>query len=157
MRKLLCISFLLCLAFVSQAQKPHPYRWYPFPKTTFYGNEVSDSDLPVYWKDSTFYFAPAVSFDIYTRGTTTGRHSVGAIPGIGYNLVYNPFLWQKNYLAGLGIFASAAQDNDNPDIFTFEITPVISLLNWIKVGYGYQFNFGGTNEWVLRIGIVKSL
>lgn len=154
--KILIVAVILAgLSLSLSAQKAHPYRWYPFgdKQTTL----VTGNDFPVYSKDSTLYFAPAVSFDIYTRGTTTGRHSIGAIPGIGYNLIYNPFLWQKNYLAGLGVFASAAQDEDNPDVFTFEITPVLSLLNWIKLGYGYQFNFGGKNEWVLRIGIVKSL
>jgi hypothetical protein len=137
----------------ASAQKAHPLRWYPFSKQS----TLLKANEPVYSKDSTLYFAPAVSFDVYTRGITTGNHSVGAIPGIGYNLIYKPASWKTNYLAGLGLFASAEQDKTNPDVFTFEVTPVLSLLNWIKLGYGYQWNFGGKNEWVLRIGIIKSL
>jgi hypothetical protein len=141
------------IGLTASAQSAHPLRWYPFNKQTtlLTGNE------PVYSKDSTLYFAPAVSFDVYTRGVNTGDHSVGAIPGIGYNLIYKPATWKSNYLAGIGLFASAEQDKTNPDIFTFEVTPVLSLLNWIKIGYGYQWNFGGKNEWVLRLGIIKSL
>lgn len=153
--KILIVAVILAgLSLSLSAQKAHPYRWYPFAKSI---PSVMANNLPMYSKDSTLYFAPAVGFDVYTRGTTTGKHSVGAIPGIGYNLIYNPFLWQKNYLAGIGLFASAQQDFENPDIFTFEITPVITILNWVKLGYGHQWNFGGQNEWVLRIGIVKQL
>jgi hypothetical protein len=154
--KVLMIALLLSALSVSASAQKKSFRWYPFSKQTELKANVG-GELPVYSKDSTLYFSPAVSFDIYTRGMTSNRHSVGAIPGIGYNLIYNPFVWEKNYLAGLGLFASAQQDNDNPDVFTFELTPVISLLNWIKIGYGHQWNFGGQNEWVMRIGIVKSL
>jgi hypothetical protein len=150
---LILIIMLSGIGLTASAQKAHPLRWYPFSKQT----TLLKANEPVYSKDSTFYFAPAVSFDVYTRGTTTGNHSVGAIPGIGYNLIYKPATWKTNYLAGLGLFASAEQDKANPDVFTFEVTPVLSLLNWIKLGYGYQWNFGGKNEWVLRIGIIKSL
>jgi len=146
----------LTLGAMAQEKKVRPYRWYPFKDKKTELRSDASTDMPIYSKDSTLYFAPAVSFDIYTRGMTTGKHSIGAIPGIGYNFIYNPYLWEKNYLAGFGMFASAHQDEDNPDIFTFEVTPVLSLLNWIKVGYGYQMNFGGQNEWVLRLGIVKS-
>jgi hypothetical protein len=153
------LIFLLMLSGIgltASAQKAHPLRWYPFNKTDNM-DKLLKSTEPVYSKDSTFYFAPAVSFDVYTRGMSTGNHSVGAIPGIGYNLVYKPANWKTNYLAAIGIFASAEQDKTNPDVFTFEVTPVLSLLNWIKLGYGYQWNFGGKNEWVLRLGIIKSL
>jgi hypothetical protein len=157
--KIVMLIFAIILSGVglnASAQKTHPLRWYPFNKTDNMDKLLKSSE-PVYSKDSTFYFAPAVSFDVYTRGITTGNHSVGAIPGIGYNLIYKPATWKTNYLAAIGLFASAEQDKTNPDIFTFEVTPVLSLLNWIKLGYGYQWNFGGKNEWVLRIGIIKSL
>lgn len=153
--KLLIVAVLLS-AFAVSASAQGKYRWYPFHKEVALTADAS-ADMPVYSKDSTLYFAPAASFDIFTLGATTGNKSVGAIPGIGYNIIYNPFLWDKYYLAGFGLFASAALDETNPDIFTFELTPVISVLNWIKIGYGYQWNFGGQNEWVLRLGIIKSL
>jgi len=154
--KILMIAVLLSAFTLTASAQKKSYRWYPFGKEMVASGEQA-ADMPIYSADSTLYFAPAVSFDIFTRGITTGNHTVGAIPGIGYNIVYNPFLWDRNYLAGFGLFASAALDETNPDIFRFELTPVVSLLNWIKVGYGYQWNFGGQNEWVLRLGIVKSL
>jgi hypothetical protein len=154
--KVLMIALIMSGLSIGASAQKKSYRWYPFGKQTELKADLK-GDLPVYSKDSTLYFSPAVSFDIYTRGMTSNKNSIGAIPGIGYNLIYNPFVWEKNYLVGLGLFASAQQDNDSPDVFTFELTPVISLLNWIKIGYGHQWNFGGQNEWVMRIGIVKSL
>lgn len=182
---------LICLLFALNAKSQSHLRWYPFKdKTKIVPQETIDSltwttnedyiylsldelsdvdtkEIEEYMKDSTLYFGPSLSFDLFVREKSTGAYKIGAIPGIGYGIKYNPFGWKKGFLIGLDVFAQAnvSEEDDTHsgyDYFNVDVIPVITILNWIGIGYGPRFKIGldgkpSANTSLLSIGIKKSL
>jgi hypothetical protein len=163
------------LTFTASAQNKHPHRWYPFSKKTelVSGNQNLQADFPIFSKDSTIWFAPSASFDVFSKEMKTGEYAIGAIPGIGYGIKWNPFRWKEHYLLGLDIYAQAALRNTDVVLnsegietpiearyFSVKVLPALSLLNWVHVGYGPLFNIGlkdteGYITGVFLIGVSK--
>jgi hypothetical protein len=118
-------------------------------------------------KDSTIYLGPSVSFDLFIKEKTTGQYKIGAIPGVGYGIKYNPFKWKKNFLIGIDLFAQAnlsEEDNTHSgfDYFNVDLLPVVTILNWVGIGYGPRFKIGldgvpNTHTTLFSIGIRKAL
>jgi hypothetical protein len=171
MKKIVLIFILLLsTAIITQAQ----HRWYPFKTKPVYGYMVQDtihvSPINEVSKDSTLFFGPSVSFDIFQKEHKTGDYKLGVIPGVGYGIKWNPLKWKKNYLLGLDVFAQGnlrdIADSDDPSktnkYFTVDFIPVLTILNWVHIGYGPRWNIGvnGTpnmNTGVFIIGITKEL
>ena len=133
-------------SFIKKISKAHPLRWYPFEETQKVTHNGKYGDVEQAFKDSTIFFAPSVAFDVFYKEGYTGNYNVGVIPGVGYGIKYNPFKWKDNYLVGLDVFASGALDatSSSPQYFNVKILPVLTLLNWIHVGYGPEFKMGST-------------
>jgi len=161
MKKYLLILALLLASFSIQAQ----HRWYPFKAKPVYGyvDTITIQPINEVSKDSAWFFGPSVSFDVFQKENKTGDYKIGFIPGVGYGVKWNPFNWKNNYLLGLDVFAQGAIRNmDDAKYFTVDLIPVITVLNWIHIGYGPRWNIGleGTpnmNTGVFIIGITKSL
>lgn len=165
MKKIVLLGALfITITLCASAQKSNPLHWYPFQKKVT--ETVTDGRMKteMAFKDSTLFFAPSVSFDVFSKEKDTGDYSLGVIPGVGYGLKWNPFKWQDNYLLGIDLFAQAAlsgADND-AKYFNIRMLPTITLLNWIHVGYGAVWKVGlngnpNINTSVFSIGISKSL
>jgi len=173
--KVLLIGVMLsAFTFSTFAQSKHPHRWYPFSKKTeLVSADGLTADFPVFSKDSTIWFGPSASFDVFTKEMKTGEYTIGAIPGIGYGIKWNPFNWKNHYLVGLDVYAQAALmdretvlNNEGIETpidaryFSVKLLPAISLLNWVHVGYGPLFNIGlkdteGYITGVFLIGVSK--
>jgi hypothetical protein len=164
--KILCL--LLFTAIYCNAQT-HPLRWYPIkePVPAVSKSMIGLNPNEFSTKDSTIYFGPSVAFDVFMKEKSSGSYTLGVIPGVGYGLKYNPFKWKNSYLVGLDVFAQAGLSGQNGSANTFnyfdvDIVPVITLMNWIHVGYGPRFKIGlngvpNANTWLFTIGISKSL
>jgi hypothetical protein len=150
----------------------HPLRWYPFKTGEYVAANPDDLTISEAMKDSTIYFGPSVSFDVFQRESKTGDYTLGVLPGIGYGVKWNPFKWEDSYLVGLDLFVQAdvnessetnnAGETIENKYFTIDFLPVVTILNWIHIGYGPRWNIGlnGTknmNTGVFLIGITKTL
>lgn len=174
--KMLTVGLILSgLTLTSLAQdNKHPHRWYPFKKKTeLVSTDGLQADFPLFTRDSTLWFGPSASFDVFTKEMKTGEYTIGAIPGIGYGLKWNPFRWENHYLIGLDVYAQAAlmdrakvldgegvETDIDARYFSVKLLPAISLLNWVHVGYGPLFNIGlkdtkGYITGVFLIGVTK--
>lgn len=171
MKKMLKILCLLLITTIACSAQTHPLRWYPIkapvatinPAAKSFGTNPNEFTT----KDSTIYFGPSVAFDVFMKEKSSGNYTLGVIPGVGYGVKYNPFKWKSSYLIGLDVFAQAGLSGTNGASNTFsyfdiDIVPVITLMNWIHVGYGPRFKVGlngvpNANTWLFTIGISKAL
>lgn len=176
--KLTFVFTLVLFAFNMQtkAQISHPYRWYPVEikssapvyvdsKDAILLNTMAPNQFST--KDSSIYFGPSVAFDVFEKERSSGAYTLGVIPGVGYGVKYNPFLWSNSYLVGLDLFAQAGLTGSQTDptaakYFVVDIVPVITVINWVHIGWGPRFKIGlnGTsnaNTSLFTIGISKSL
>lgn len=119
-------------------------------------------------KSDKWFFGPSVGFDAFTRYQPTKEYRAGVIPGVGYGLKYRPGFWTYTpSIVALDIFAQAslvkATGSVGSDHFDVDLLPVVTLFDWISVGYGYRHQFatesgvkdsGGA---LFSIGIRKSI
>ena len=186
MKNLYLLVFSICLMVIIPCKAQvsnHPYRWYPFQnKSTpvLVDSKLADSfkTTPNSFttKDSSIFFGPSVSFDVFQKEKATGSYTLGVIPGVGYGIKYNPFLWSNSYLVGIDLFAQAGLSGGNNlsstgqtsatnqtfQYFIVDVVPVISIMNWIHVGWGPRFKIGlngipNANTSTFTIGISKAL
>lgn len=155
-----CLLFFILGGLSAQ---DHPLRWYPFITREYvsvYPDDLTISEATV---DSTIYFGPSVAFNVFQRESKTGDYTLGVIPGVGYGIKWNPFEWKDGFLLGLDLFVQAdVNESGDKKYFTIDFLPVITVLNWVHIGYGPRWNIGldGTknaNTGVFLIGITKSL
>jgi hypothetical protein len=154
MKQFLFIFSLLVFS-LSISGQSHKYRVYPF--------NSNERDIHLGSKDSTLFLAPAVTIDAFTLNLSTGEYEIGAIPGVGYGIRWNPYKWESNYLIGLDVFMKASLNGtDNPNYFGIQVSPAITIINWFTIGYGPEFRLGlgevpNKTVWLFRFGISKSL
>jgi hypothetical protein len=107
------------------------------------------------------YLAPSVGFDAFVRDNSSNEWKAGVIPGVGYGIKWRPssYTLTQNLLA-LDVFMQAAMASDRFDI---DLLPVLTVFDWVGVGFGYRWQLattagvsdkGGT---LFSIGIHKSL
>jgi len=160
--RFLCLIFI-CFIFCETTNGQSHLRWYPVRA----GSADKTLAIREAVKDSTIYLGPSVSFDVFIKEKSTGQYKIGAIPGVGYGIKYNPFKWKKNYLIGIDLFAQAdiSEEIDNHsgfDYFNIDLLPVVTFFNWIGIGYGPRFKIGldavpNTHTTLFSIGIRKAL
>jgi hypothetical protein len=160
---ILQILFILLLGLITTtATAQIKTRWYPFK-----GREIHGFDGgTISFKDSTLFLAPSLSIDLFVRESQSGAYKIGAIPGIGYGLKYKPKKWESGFLIGIDVFAQAnlvdeIDTHSGFDYFNIDILPVVTLFNWIGVGYGPRFKIGlngipSTNRGLFSFGLRKS-
>lgn len=139
-------------------------RYYPFKKPI--KGLMGVNDKPIYSTDSSFFFSPSFSIDLFIRENVSGKYKVGAIPGIGYGFKYNPYHWEKKFLFGIDLFAQANFSDEDSlhnglDYFNIDFMPVLTIIDWIGIGYGIRFKVGleglkSENRGIFSIGIKKS-
>lgn len=109
----------------------------------------------------TLYLSPSVGFDAFVRDNSTNEWKAGVIPGVGYGIKYRPSSWTltENVVA-LDIFMQAALTDQT---FNIDALPVVTLFDWVGIGFGYRWKLatesgvgdrGGT---LFSIGIRKSI
>lgn len=113
---------------------------------------------------------PSLGFDVFSRESGTGKHVTGVIPGIGYGIKWGRLSEDPNKEAtaflAVDLFVSGAESDDDPDhegndYFNIDVQPVVTLLNWVSVGYGPRFKTGldghdSKTRWVFTFGIKKA-
>lgn len=165
----LCIAFFLIFVQLSAQTK---FRSYPFKKEVSGAPDPGTGQQPTV-KDERWFFAPSVSIDVFTKDNKTGKYAVGAIPGAGYGIRYKPernFAGQPFKLQSLfsvdvfaqGVVLDELDDNPGQDYFVVDLLPVLTIANWIGIGYGPRFKIGlnkvpNTSSGVLTLGIKKTL
>jgi len=158
MKRLLFCAALCSIVFTTTFAQQHKARWYPW-------NIRIAPRVPTEYIDSTKYFGPSIAVNLFQRETATKEYTVGLVTGVGYGFKWNPFQWDNSYLIGVDVFAQAGV-TEYPDAgdkyFVIGITPVITVLNWIHVGYGPRWKIGlndtkNVNTGVFMIGISKTL
>jgi hypothetical protein len=134
------------------------YRIYPIKCTQAIWPKIKDTDplkssvlstgkdsVTFLQVDSSFWFGPSVSFDLYTREVKTGAQYFGLLPGIGYGAKWNPYNWKDLYLLGFDLFFDSGFINDNLVInakyLSIQVVPVFSILKYVHLGYGYRWNY----------------
>lgn len=160
---MLFIAISLAISGQIQAQKTHSWRIYPFKTGEFVANNPKDLTISAETIDSTLYFGPSISLNVFQLETKTKDYKLGAVPGVGYGLKWNPYKWKNSYLFGIDAFAQAdVNEQGDSKYFTIDFLPVITILNWVHIGYGPRFNIGlnGTKNastGVFVLGIAKTL
>ena len=152
----------LTLGLTAQERK-HPFRIYPFKsKDLQISNQLQTKASII---DSTFFFGASVSFDVFTKEMKSGDYAIGAIPGVGYGIKWNP-RWNPVKTASfmsLDLYASAKLDNsDEARYFDIKLLPMIGILDWLHIGYGPMFRLGvngtpGYNDAIFAVTISKTL
>ena len=97
-------------------------------------------------KDSSLFFGPSVSCELYSHEFKSGKTNYGIMPGIGYGLKWNPYHWKFAYLLGIDLFASGGivnqTANTSGSFFNIQIVPLVSFLGYFHIGYGYRWKLG---------------
>jgi hypothetical protein len=131
------------------------HKWYPFTKTT--NLQSSTGTISISNTDSTLYFGASASVTMFTLETKTDNYELGAVPGVGYGIKYNPYLWSKPLLS-VDLYLQAGLTTLSGDkYFKTQLLPVIGVLGWGYIGYGYCWRIGvdgasNNNSGVLVIG-----
>jgi len=131
------------------------HRWYPFTKIT--NLQAATGTISISNTDSTLYFGPSASVTVFSLETKTGNYELGVVPGVGYGIKYNPYLWSKPLLS-LDVYLQAGLTTlSGNKYFKTQLLPVIGVLGWGYVGYGYCWRIGvdgasNNNSGVLVIG-----
>lgn len=98
------------------------------------------------FRDSTLTLSPSVGIELFSHELKTGVTTFGAMPGFGYGIKWNPYKWKSEYLLGLDLFASTGiykPSNSVPaDYYNIELVPILSILTYFHVGFGYLWKFG---------------
>lgn len=137
-------------------------RYYPFKSAESKGVEPGFAT-----KDSSIYFSPCISIDLFIREAKTGAYKIGAIPGVGYGIKYKPKYMKNGYLISLDFFAQANLNeeielHEGFDYFNIDFLPVFSVFNWIGIGYGIRYKVGlygvpSSKCGIFSFGIKKTL
>jgi len=186
---LLALSASL-LEIPSTCEAQNPFRWYFRTKTvtdtttiqpdtsrTLMRQSVSVVPLTqgrykvtTVLRKTRMWAGPSVGFDAFSRESGTGKYVSGIIPGVGYGLKWgrpnaDPTKDPTAFLA-LDVFVQGVQVDDDPDTagndhFNIDVLPVMTLLNWISVGYGPRFKTGldghsSSTKGVFTFGIKKA-
>jgi hypothetical protein len=142
----------LVLVFVVSSVSAQSLRVYPctsdivITKTSNSHLSIAIVSIPKSIVDSTFFLAPSVNFELFTHELNSGITEFGAIPGIGYGLKWNPYKWKSAYLLGIDLFTNAGifkPNNSEPaKYFNIECIPVLTLLGYLHIGFGYRWKLG---------------
>lgn len=95
-----------------------------------------------------FVFGLSVGLDFFIRESKSGSYKTGIIPGVGYGIKYKPVWWKRtNHFLGLdmfvqGLLADEIETHEGHDYFNLDILPVLTLIDWIGIGYGLRIKIG---------------
>ncbi len=172
----------------SIAESQNPYRWYFGSKVVVdtVNSAPQEKDTPA--ETVTFtrsgqdfikrtivrnlktWAGPSVGFDVFTRESGTGKYVSGVIPGIGYGIKWgrpnqDPTK-DPTALAAIDMFIQGSQseedsDHEGSDYFNIDVLPVVTLFNWVSVGYGPRFKTGldghpSKTRWLFTFGVKKA-
>ncbi len=149
-RLIFVFTVLLGLAFTVSAQN---HRFYPFrdkykivyrdlsKDTTSITGLVSNAlDQTYYVTDSSFYFAPAVSFNVMKFNKTGAEATV--LPGIGYGINYKPSgsTLDCSSLVSFNVFTNAGISITDEVNFVGSVSGMFGIWdNLVSVGAMYEF------------------
>lgn len=172
----------------STVSAQNPYRWYFRSQTKIDTVQVAPDEKHTPGETVTFvrsgqryitrsvvrntkmWAGPSLGFDVFSRESGTGKYVTGVIPGIGYGVKWgrpNPDPTKDpTAYAALDVFVQGAQSDEDTahegnDYFNIDVLPVLTLFNWVSVGYGPRFKTGldghpSKNRWLFTFGVKKA-
>ncbi|WP_394844966.1 hypothetical protein LZC95_48935 [Pendulispora brunnea] len=94
------------------------------------------------------WLGPSVGFDVVTYHSEESKLTAGIIPGVGYGIKWKPSWYHlnKSLLAAdlfiQGVLVAGDSDKGTKDVFNFDLLPVVTILDWVGVGFGERFHVG---------------
>lgn len=91
------------------------------------------------------WLSPSIGIDVFTRYNKNNEWRAGIIPGVGYGMKYKPANWTlTSNLVSLDVFVQANMVDGSTQHFDLDVLPVITLIDWVSVGFGYRREFSTT-------------
>lgn len=120
--------------------------------------------------DTRVWVGPSVGFDAFVRESGSGNYRTGIIPGVGYGLKWGrtpkdpkgePSPWIAIDLFVQGAMSEEDDSHSGFDYFNIDALPVVTILNWISIGYGPRFKTGldglpSTHRTLFSFGLRKA-
>jgi len=116
------------------------------------------------------WFGPSVGFDVFVREGGTGQYKAGVIPGVGYGIKWgkkggaktpdSPRISLDLFLQGA--LADELASHDGADYFDIDVLPVVTVVNWVSIGWGVRFKMGlngldGSTKSLFSFGVRKGI
>jgi hypothetical protein len=97
--------------------------------------------------NTTVWAGPSIGFDAFVRESGTGQYRTGIIPGVGYGVKWGKESPNSKPWIALDLFVQGAVSEENKehegsDYFNIDVLPVVTLFDWVSVGYGPRFKTG---------------